>query len=180
MASNKTILALFVSIFLVSGCNTVDTQNIETSSNSKYENSDSKIYKHKDDDDDDHKYKDHDDDDDDDHKYKDHDDDDDDDHKYKDHDDDDDDDHKYKKPQITLPISYTPDAGRLLGSQCAQCHGTNGISVNKWDSIAGEDNLHEEMFEDDEPIMSAQARGYTNEEISLIENWLRTLKKYKD
>jgi len=84
------------------------------------------------------------------------------------------------KPVTVLPDVYKVDAGRLLGSQCAQCHGTNGVSVNSWDSIAGEDNLHDEMFEYDEPIMFAQARGYTKEEISLIEEWLMTLKKYKD
>ena len=76
---------------------------------------------------------------------------------------------------ILLPTAYTADAGRLLGSQCAQCHGTNGISTNEWDSIAGEDDLENEIF-DDEPIMSAQAHGYTNEEIILIGNWLKTLK----
>ncbi|MEA2027720.1 MAG: hypothetical protein U9N49_01920 [Campylobacterota bacterium] len=76
----------------------------------------------------------------------------------------------------TLPISYTPDSGRLLGSQCAQCHGTNGVSVNGWDSIAGEDDLADEIY-DDEPIMSAQAHGYTSEEITLIGNWLKTLPK---
>ena len=76
---------------------------------------------------------------------------------------------------ILLPITYTVDAGRLLGSQCAQCHGTNGISANEWDSIAGEDDLLNEIFEDDEPIMSAQAHGYTSEEIILIGNWLKTL-----
>lgn len=75
-----------------------------------------------------------------------------------------------------LPTAYTADAGRLLGSQCAQCHGTNGVSSNEWDSIAGEDNLEDEIFEDDEPIMSAQAHGYTSEEILLIGNWLKTLK----
>jgi len=75
-----------------------------------------------------------------------------------------------------LPTTYTADAGRLLGSQCAQCHGTNGVSSTEWDSIAGEDNLLDEMFEDDEPIMSAQAHGYTSDEIVLIENWLKTLK----
>ena len=116
---------------------------------------------------------------------KDDDDDDDDNDGIKDHDDDDhdDDDDYYNNSQntnITLPRSFQVDAGRLLGSQCAQCHGTNGVSVNKWDSIAGEDKLHEEMFEDDEPIMTAQAKGYTNSEISLIESWLRTLKKVKD
>jgi len=72
-------------------------------------------------------------------------------------------------------MAYTADAGRLLGSQCAQCHGMNGISTNEWDSIAGEDELESEIFEDDEPIMSAQAHGYTSEEIILISNWLKTL-----
>lgn len=75
-----------------------------------------------------------------------------------------------------LPTNYTANAGRLLGSQCAQCHGTNGVSSTEWDSIAGEDELENEMFEDDEPIMSAQAHGYTSEEIMLIGNWLKTLK----
>ena len=75
-----------------------------------------------------------------------------------------------------LPTTYTANAGRLLGSQCAQCHGTNGVSSTEWDSIAGEDELESEMFEDDEPIMSAQAHGYTSEEIMLIGNWLKTLK----
>jgi mono/diheme cytochrome c family protein len=78
---------------------------------------------------------------------------------------------------ITLPVSYTANAGRLLGSQCAQCHGTNGISVTDWDSIAGEGDLESEIFEDDEPIMNAQAHGYTIDEIRSIGDWLRTLKK---
>jgi len=77
---------------------------------------------------------------------------------------------------ILLPITYTVDAGRLLGSQCAQCHGTNGVSTNEWDSIAGEDDLEDEIYQDDEPIMSAQAHGYTSEEIILIGDWLKTLK----
>lgn len=83
-------------------------------------------------------------------------------------------------PVITLPIFYKADAGRLLGSQCAQCHGTNGVSVNEWDSIAGKSDLADEIFEDDEPIMSAQAHGYTSEEVTLIGNWLRTLSKNDD
>ena len=76
---------------------------------------------------------------------------------------------------IVLPTGYTVNAGRLLGSQCAQCHGTNGISTNSWDSIAGESNLEDEIYEDDEPIMMAQAHGYTSEEIILIGDWLKTL-----
>jgi len=76
---------------------------------------------------------------------------------------------------VVLPISYKADAGRLLGSQCAQCHGTNGRSVNSWESIAGEGDLAGEIYEDEEPIMSAQAHGYSSEEITLIGNWLKTL-----
>ncbi|MEA2049047.1 MAG: hypothetical protein U9O64_11460 [Campylobacterota bacterium] len=90
-------------------------------------------------------------------------------------DEDSDDDHDNTPVEIILPTAYKADAGRLLGSQCAQCHGTNGISINEWDSIAGEDNLADEIFEDDEPIMTAQAHGYTSEEILLIGNWLKTL-----
>lgn len=90
--------------------------------------------------------------------------------------DDDVDDNNDGTADTILPTTYTADAGRLLGSQCAQCHGTNGVSSTEWDSIAGEDELESEMFEDDEPIMSAQAHGYTSEEIELIGNWLKTLK----
>ena len=88
--------------------------------------------------------------------------------------DDEDEDSSNTTTPIVLPTAYTADAGRLLGSQCAQCHGTNGISSNEWDSIAGEDDLADEIF-DDEPIMTAQAHGYTSEEILLIGNWLKTL-----
>lgn len=72
----------------------------------------------------------------------------------------------------TLPTSYSVSEGRLLASQCSQCHGTSGISTNSWDSIKGENNLAHEMFEDEHPIMKAQAKGYTSSEITLIENWL--------
>lgn len=80
---------------------------------------------------------------------------------------------------VTLPTSYKADAGRLLGSQCAQCHGTNGISVTKWDSIAGEGDLADEIF-GEAPIMDAQAHGYTIEEMMLIGDWLATLSKSSD
>lgn len=78
---------------------------------------------------------------------------------------------------VTLPTTFEINTGRLLGAQCAQCHGTNGISINSWDSIVGEDNLLSEMYESHAPIMTAQAKGYTKDEIKLIENWLKTLHK---
>lgn len=70
--------------------------------------------------------------------------------------------------------SYIPNDGRVLASGCFQCHGTNGISVNSLDSIAGEDELAHEMFGED-PIMDAQAKGFTASEISMMESYLKTL-----
>lgn len=82
-------------------------------------------------------------------------------------------------PTVELPTSFNANGGRLLSSQCFQCHGTNGYSVNRWDSIAGEDDLLDEIHDDD-PIMNAQAKGYTNNEINLIGNWLKTLPNNDD
>jgi len=78
------------------------------------------------------------------------------------------------------PVSaYTVSPGRLLASQCAQCHGTDGQSVNSWDSLSGESaaELIEEMMEfksgaKSEPIMEAQAHGYSDAEISSLAAWL--------
>jgi len=80
-------------------------------------------------------------------------------------------------PNVTIPATFKADDGRLLASQCAQCHGTNGVSVNSWDSIAGENNLASEFFEDEEEIMTAIAHGFTSSEVTLMGNWLRTLSK---
>lgn len=75
----------------------------------------------------------------------------------------------------TPVTAYTVNDGRLLGANCAQCHGTNGNSVNSWDSIAGESNLRSEFYEDDDPLMSAVAHGFTTTEVDLIGNWLSTV-----
>lgn len=75
---------------------------------------------------------------------------------------------------ITLPSTFTPNVGRLLGSQCAQCHGTNGVSSSGIDSIKGENNLTHEIYDDD-ALMNAQANGYTSTEILAIESWLNNI-----
>ena len=75
---------------------------------------------------------------------------------------------------VTLPSTFTANTGRLLGSQCAQCHGTNGVSSSEIDSIKGEDNLTHEIYDDDE-LMNAQANGYTSTEILAIESWLNNV-----
>ncbi|MBF0265506.1 MAG: hypothetical protein HQL46_09565 [Gammaproteobacteria bacterium] len=77
-------------------------------------------------------------------------------------------------------VSYEVISGRLLASQCAQCHGTNGHSVTEWDSLAGEsaNEIIEEMREmkagDEDPLMQAQAHGYSDEEIEALANWFAT------
>ena len=74
------------------------------------------------------------------------------------------------------------DVNRLLASQCAQCHGTNGYSQNDIEGIAGEDA--KDMFEDltdmkgeDQPenIMDHQALGYTDDQIRRIASYYATL-----
>jgi cytochrome c553 len=82
---------------------------------------------------------------------------------------------------FTLVSEYSLEEGRLLASQCFQCHGTNGNSNNEWDSIAGESayEIIEEMEEfqsgeEDEPIMEAQAHGYSYSEITVLAGWLAT------
>lgn len=82
---------------------------------------------------------------------------------------------------VYTPVTeYTVTSGRLLASQCAQCHGTNGSSTNSWDSIAGESaaELVSEMLEikagEEDLIMQAQAHGYTDSEIQALASWLAT------
>ncbi len=105
------------------------------------------------------------------------DDDDDDDHDDDDHDDDDDDDSSITPPLPNDPVVVTPTAGRLLASQCAQCHGTDGISKTGIDSLAGESRgeiigeMREMRNKNKNDLMHLQARGYTAEQVSLIADY---------
>jgi cytochrome subunit of sulfide dehydrogenase len=73
-----------------------------------------------------------------------------------------------------------PD-GRLLASQCFQCHGPNGNSTGEIDSIAGEsaNEIYEEMqefkFEPKNDIMNLQARIYTDQEVRAIADYIGSL-----
>jgi cytochrome c553 len=84
---------------------------------------------------------------------------------------------------IALLIAATSaqaEPGRLLASQCAQCHGTNGGGPG-FDEIAGKsarelyNELREMKYRPIEGIMDRQARGYTDAQIDLISNYLSTL-----
>lgn len=74
-----------------------------------------------------------------------------------------------------------PTIDRLIASQCAQCHGTDGRSAGGIDSLLGEaDEILEEMSEmqmDNSPddIMEHQARGYTQQQVIAIARYFRSL-----
>jgi len=67
--------------------------------------------------------------------------------------------------------------GRLLASQCSQCHGTNGQGPG-FARIAGENkygDLRDMARRRVEGIMDRQARGYTDEQLRLLSEYLSTL-----
>ena len=80
-----------------------------------------------------------------------------------------------------LLVAITPasaaEPGRLLASQCAKCHGTNGAGPG-FEQIAGKDlfnDLIDMKYRPIEGIMDRQARGYTDEQLRLISDYLSTL-----
>jgi sulfide dehydrogenase cytochrome subunit len=81
---------------------------------------------------------------------------------------------------ITAASAQTVSAGsgRLLASNCFQCHGTNGRSVGGIDRLAGmsASELIGEMREmraktPGNDIMKVHARGYTDAQITEIANY---------
>ncbi|MGM9488291.1 c-type cytochrome [Ideonella sp. YS5] len=71
-----------------------------------------------------------------------------------------------------------PPPGRLLASNCFQCHGTNGAGPG-FDTLAGKSarSIYEDMKEmqagqEGEDIMSKHSRGYTDEQLQLLAQWL--------
>ena len=79
-----------------------------------------------------------------------------------------------------LLIAATPvgaEPGRLLASQCAQCHGTNGTGPG-FEQLAGSDlfnDLIDMKYRPVEGIMDRQARGYTDDQLQLISDYFSTL-----
>ena len=81
----------------------------------------------------------------------------------------------------TAAAHGAPPAGRLLASQCAQCHGTNGQAVSGMDKLAGESEgeIYKELIEmkariKPDEIMHRQAAGYTDAQIRLIARYFAT------
>jgi sulfide dehydrogenase cytochrome subunit len=83
----------------------------------------------------------------------------------------------FASEETNIVALMTPSAGRLLAAQCAQCHGTDGLSRSGIEGLAHEaGEIPEEMaemrsssFTND--IMHQQARGYTAAEVQAIADW---------
>lgn len=71
-----------------------------------------------------------------------------------------------------------PPAGRLLASNCFQCHGTNGQGPG-FDRLAGKpaNEIYEELKafasgKEGEGIMARHARGYSDAQLRLLSDYL--------
>ena len=74
----------------------------------------------------------------------------------------------------------TPPAGRLLASNCFQCHGTNGRGPG-FDSLAGKaaSEIYKDLKEfqsgkEGNGIMAKHAMGYTDAQLLSLSSWLST------
>jgi sulfide dehydrogenase cytochrome subunit len=74
----------------------------------------------------------------------------------------------------------TPPAGRLLASNCFQCHGTNGKGPG-FDKLAGKSasELYKDLKEfqsgkEGTGIMARHAMGYTDVQLRELSAWLST------
>jgi cytochrome c553 len=77
---------------------------------------------------------------------------------------------------VSHPVTAAePQPGRLLASNCFQCHGTNGNPVGGFDRLAGKSarEIYEELREfqlgkEESGIMTFHARGYTAQQLRAI------------
>jgi sulfide dehydrogenase cytochrome subunit len=79
-------------------------------------------------------------------------------------------------------LAQTPPAGRLLASNCFQCHGTNGKGPG-FDRLAGKSaaEIYDELLEmrarisrASTDIMAKHALGYTDTQLRELAQWLST------
>jgi len=80
----------------------------------------------------------------------------------------------------TMAQAQTPPPGRLLASNCFQCHGTNGKGPG-FDKIAGESvtEIYQKLKEfqsgkEGNGIMARHAMGYTDKQMRELSAWLST------
>lgn len=79
-------------------------------------------------------------------------------------------------PAFAQTTTTAPPPGRLLASNCFQCHGTNG--TGGLERLAGEsaseiyNELKEMQLKSTPKMMDMHARGYTDAQIRLIADYL--------
>lgn len=87
-------------------------------------------------------------------------------------------------PLATVPVAQAQVAqpGRLLASNCFQCHGTNGKGPG-FDSLAGKstDEIYKDLKQfqagkEGNGIMARHAMAYTDEQLRLISAWFAAQK----
>jgi len=89
---------------------------------------------------------------------------------------DDDDERSGSGSSVTTPISAS-SAGRLLASNCFQCHGTNGSGG--FERITGGEagEIREFRYKiANKDIMAAHAQGYTDAQIEALVSYLNQLR----
>lgn len=77
----------------------------------------------------------------------------------------------------------TAHPGRLLASNCFQCHGTNGRPTGDMERLAGKSasEIYDELQEmrnggEDKGIMSMHAKGYTDQQLRQIADFFAKVK----
>ena len=76
----------------------------------------------------------------------------------------------------------TPSAGRLLASQCAQCHRTDANPNKGFEDLIGEEiygDLDEMKRESKRELMHLQANGYSDQQIRLMDDFFDNLSAKK-
>lgn len=84
-------------------------------------------------------------------------------------------------PVFAQTTSAVPPPGRLLASNCFQCHGTNGKGGVETLAGSSANEIYNELKEmqrktTEVKMMDMHARGYTDAEIQALANYLSTLR----
>lgn len=85
--------------------------------------------------------------------------------------------------ELNLKAASIDLPGRVLASNCFQCHGTNGyageLKIGEQSASSIISDLNEMKTKDPRSnIMNAHARAYTSEEIKLIANYISQQSRY--
>lgn len=85
--------------------------------------------------------------------------------------------------ELNLKAAAIDLPGRVLASNCFQCHGTNGyageLKIGEQSASSIISDMNEMRTKDPRSnIMNVHARAYTNEEIKLIANYISQQSRY--